>query len=226
MKMRAGLKLWRRKPRQLPARAAASRPAAGWSRLKLTDSSPTAAMPLTPAARPSRPSSQLMALVMPTSQITVARRLNQSGRVSSAGASAAPPKGNSMLPMRTPSDHTARDTASCRASRGKGGRANRSSARPMEKKQRQPARVVQIRRSLLGSSSAKPPSSQVRARATLNPSTMPTPPRRTIGRVCCLRASGVSVKPQRSPQRRTTGTMSAVSRVATTRVSRAAALGL
>ena len=113
MKIRAGLKLWRRKPKQEPARAAARMPAAGWCRLKLTDTSPTAAMPATPAAKPSRPSSQLMALVMPTSQITVASRLNGSGKTSAAsGLICRNSSGKSIAPIRTPwlQAHTATAT--------------------------------------------------------------------------------------------------------------------
>ena len=41
-------------------------------------------MPLTPAAKPSSPSSQLIALVIPTSHTTVASRLNQAGSINRA----------------------------------------------------------------------------------------------------------------------------------------------
>ena len=182
-------------------------------------------MPLTPAASPSSPSSQLMALVMPTSQITVASALKGPGRSSSRSVPSSG-KGRSMLPMRTPCCQTAIATATCPASRGSGGRANRSSARPITKKQRAPANVVQISWSLSGGSWANPPNDQVRARARLKPATMPIPPRRTIGRLCCLRASGGSTNPQRRPKRRTSGTIRAVSNAALTHVSRAAAFGL
>ena len=88
-------------------------------------------MPATPAARPSRPSSQLMALVIPTSQTTVASRLRLSGRA--IGPAEAVNQGRSIAPIRTPWLHTAQATATCPASRGQGERAKRSSARPIRK---------------------------------------------------------------------------------------------
>ena len=70
-------------------------------------------MPLTPAAKPSRPSSQLIALVIPTSHTTVASRLNQSGSTNRAlGWWPMKPRGNSMLPIRTPSPQATAETAS------------------------------------------------------------------------------------------------------------------
>ena len=62
----------------------------------------TTAMPLTPAARPSKPSSQLMALVIPTSQINVAIKLRPAGRGIEPVLEPSRPKGRSMAPMRTP----------------------------------------------------------------------------------------------------------------------------
>ena len=183
-------------------------------------------MPLTPAAKPSRPSSQLIALVIPTSHTTVASRLNQAGSINRALGWPMKPRGNSMLPMRTPSPQTTAETASCPAKRGSGGKAKRSSAKPMKKKHRAPAKVVQINWSLVVGSWAKPPRLQTRPNDRLKASTIPTPPSRTMGVVCCLRASGASIKPQCSPSLRTPGTSKAVSAAATENASRAAALGL
>ena len=143
-------------------------------------------MPLTPAARPSRPSSQLIALVIPTNQITVTKRLNQFGRVSERLLS----KGRVIEPIFTPWLQTTVATAICRASRGSGGNWNRSSLKPTAKKATPPSKVLQINWSRLAGKLPKPPSCQVIKRARQNPSTMPMPPRRTIGSLCCLRGSG------------------------------------
>ena len=83
-----------------------------------------------------------MALVMPTSQITVAARLRTSGNTITDDVPVI--QGRSMAPMRTPCDHTTMDTAIWPASRGHGDNAKRSSARPMTKKHSDPASVVQI----------------------------------------------------------------------------------
>ena len=167
-----------------------------------------------------------MALVIPTNQITVASRLSQSGNGRSRSEPPHQPMGISMLPMRTPSFQATIEMANWPAKRGRGGRAKRSSASPIKKKQRAPARVVQISWSFSAGRLANPPKAQTRPRAALKAITMPTPPSRTIGAVCCLRASGASTNPQRSPSRRTTGTTRAVHRAATAKVSKAAALGL
>ena len=101
-----------------------------------------AAIPATPAARPSSPSSQLIALVMPTSQITVAIRLTKPGSTTASAVLEA--QGKSMAPILTPWDQTTMATATWPARRGQGDREKRSSAKPMMKKHREPASVVQI----------------------------------------------------------------------------------
>ena len=163
-----------------------------------------------------------MALVMPTNQITVAIRLSQSGSVSEIALS----NGSVIVPIFTPCDHTAEATAICRASRGMGGNCSRSSLRPMAKKANEPKRLLQIRTSRLAGMTPKPPASQVMNKASEKPSTMPTPPSRTIGVRCCLRGSGLSVRPQRSPSRSTCGTIAAVRRPAPKRLASAGISGL
>ena len=68
-----------------------------------------AAMATMPAASPSRPSNQLIALVMPTTQIIVLKRLNESGKTSKELLS--PSHGSSIAPIRKPCAHIARPTA-------------------------------------------------------------------------------------------------------------------
>ena len=71
MKTLAGLKLDRRKPKALPARAAAAIAISTFPLKTATAASVRAPMPLMPAARPSMPSSQLTALMMKTIQIYI-----------------------------------------------------------------------------------------------------------------------------------------------------------
>ena len=75
-----------------------------------------AAIPATPAAKPSSPSSQLIALVMPTSQITVAIRLTKPGSTTASAVLEA--QGKSMAPILTPWDQTTMATATWPARRG------------------------------------------------------------------------------------------------------------
>jgi len=83
-----------------------------------------------------------MALVMPTSQITVASRLRLSGKLIAPAELVS--QGRSIAPMRTPCVQITAETATCPANRGHGDKANRSSASPIKKKQRDPANVLQI----------------------------------------------------------------------------------
>jgi hypothetical protein len=58
------------------------------------------------------------------------------------------------------------------------------------------------------------------------PLTIAIPPTRTIGVLCCFRASGWSVKPKRRPRRLTRGTNPMVNPAATRKLTVATTIGL
>lgn len=96
-------------------------------------------MPPTPAANPSSPSIQLMALVMPTSHNIVTSKLKPVENCSTW-----PPGYRSTALMRTPASHAMVATRSCTQRRGSGGSEKRSSTRPMQKNASDPPMAVQI----------------------------------------------------------------------------------
>jgi len=76
IKILAGLKLYRKKPRVAPARAAVNSDGRILPKNKATAKRAEVAKKATPEARPSIPSMRLKALERPTSQKTVTGRLN------------------------------------------------------------------------------------------------------------------------------------------------------
>jgi len=76
IKILAGLKLYRKKPRVAPARAAVNRDGRMFPKNKATAKRAEVAKNATPDAKPSMPSMRLKALERPTSQKTVAGRLS------------------------------------------------------------------------------------------------------------------------------------------------------
>ena len=155
MKMRE-LKLWRRNPRQQPA---VQRPK---SRRHLMERKADGHQSDSGDAR--HPSGKAIEAIQPVDGIGDShqpdhRRQKAEAVRKAIGPAEAVSQGRSIAPIRTPwlQLHRPRRPVQPAAAKERG---KRSSARPIKKKQSEPARVPQISWSLAGASSPKPPSTR------------------------------------------------------------------
>ena len=147
---------------------------------------------VTPAASPSKPSSQLIAFAIPANQTIVIGKLNQPNLTM-------PMNGMEIKSILTPTFHAAAATANWAISRGKGGKLNKSSAKPIKKKAAPPIVTPQTSYSLAGGKIPNHPTPHTSSKAVRLPKKIATPPTRTTGVVCILRLFGLSTKPALSP---------------------------
>ncbi len=179
MKIRAGKKLWRRKPRQAPATIAERIAGSGLPRDSARIAYVTPAIPHTPAASPSMPSRKL------TMFITATMKSIESGTPIHAGMSSTPMNGNVMWSIQTPNIGGIDAATNWPASFTDGESPRKSSTAPTTVAIAAPSSTPLL----------SPERSRNASAGTRIPRKIASPPSRGIGRRLMRRASGRSTAP-------------------------------
>ena len=203
-----------------PASASANSASAGWPTLYICAAKKSAAIAPTPAASPSRPSSQFTVFIIPAIHTHVSA-------TTSSGPSGCQPPSTTSSPlsgfvkrsMNTVLNIAITAAANCPSSCGIGPSSRQSSNNPRPKTNSVPSSMPAMRRR------SGPPVGASSHHATAHPansaSTSPTPPSREIVPACWRRPSGASTRRHRRPSQPASGVQSRLAASAVAKTIRA-----